>query len=203
MKKDFIYLASASPRRSELLRQIGVPFEVWPASIEEAVAEGEAPEEYVRRLAITKADKIWEEVEDDDLEPRPVLAADTAVVLDGRVLGKPATPAEAEAMLAELSGRTHRVLTAVALRCGPKTEAQLCATEVRFRATTAAERRAYCATDEPYDKAGGYGIQGFAAVFVEHLSGSYSAVVGLPLYETALLLDRCGIAPWHEAKTAE
>jgi septum formation protein len=203
MKKDFVYLASASPRRSELLRQIGVPFEVWPASIEEAVAEGEAPEEYVRRLATTKADKIWEEVEDDDLEPRPVLAADTAVVLDGRILGKPATPAEAETMLAELSGRTHRVLTAVALRGGPKTEVLLCATEVRFRATTAAERRAYCATDEPYDKAGGYGIQGYAAVFVEHLNGSYSAVVGLPLYETALLLDRCGVAPWREAKTVE
>jgi septum formation protein len=132
-----------------------------------------------------------------------VLAADTAVVLDGRVLGKPATPAEAEAMLAELSGRTHRVLTAVALRCGPKTEALLSATEVRFRATTAAERRAYCATDEPYDKAGGYGIQGRAAVFVEHLNGSYSAVMGLPLYETALLLGRSGVAPWREAKTAE
>lgn|SRR5882672_4700275 len=203
MKKDFIYLASASPRRGELLRQIGVPFEVWPASIEEAVAQGEAPEEYVRRLATTKADKTWEEVESDDLEPRPVLAADTAVVLDGRVLGKPATPTEAETMLAELSGRTHRVLTAVALRCGPKTETLLCATEVRFRATTAAERRAYCATDEPYDKAGGYGIQGFAAVFVEHLNGSYSAVVGLPLHETALLLDRCGVAPWRERKTAE
>jgi septum formation protein len=203
MKKDFVYLASASPRRGELLRQIGVPFEVWPASIEEAVAEGEAPEEYVRRLAITKADKIWEEVEDDGLEPRPVVAADTAVVLDGRILGKPATPAEAEAMLAELSGRTHTVLTAVALRCGPKTEALVCATEVRFRATSGAERHAYCATDEPYDKAGGYGIQGFAAVFVEHLNGSYSAVVGLPLYETALLLGRCGVAPWREAKTVE
>jgi len=203
MKKDFIYLASASPRRSELLRQIGVPFEVWPASIEEAVAEGEAPEEYVRRLATAKADSVWEDVESDDLEPRPVLAADTAVVLEGRVLGKPAAPGEAEAMLAELSGRTHRVLTAVALRCGPKTEALLCTTEVRFRATTDAERRAYCATDEPYDKAGGYGIQGLAAVFVEHLNGSYSAVVGLPLYETALLLDRHGVAPWREAKTAK
>jgi septum formation protein len=91
----------------------------------------------------------------------------------------------------------------VALRCGPKTETLLCATEVRFRATTAAERREYCATDEPYDKAGGYGIQGLAAVFVEHLNGSYSAVMGLPLYETALLLDRCGVAPWRKQKNAE
>ena len=202
MKKDFIYLASASPRRSELLRQIGVPFEIWPASIEENLAQGEAPEDYVQRLATTKADKIWEEVEADDLEPRPVLAADTAVVVDDRVLGKPASPEEAESMLAELSGRTHRVLTAVALRCGPKTETLLCRSEVRFRATTAAERRAYCATDEPYDKAGGYAIQGLAAVFVEHLSGSYSAVMGLPIYETALLLERCGVAQWREPKAA-
>jgi septum formation protein len=203
MKKDFVYLASGSPRRAELLRQIGVPFEVWPASIEQTLVEGEAVEEYARRLATTKADKIWEEVEDDGLEPRPVLAADTAVVVDGRVLGKPQNAAEAEAMLEELSGRTHRVLTAVALRCGKKTDSLVASSEVRFRATTAAERRAYCATDEPYDKAGGYGIQGLAAVFVEHLNGSYSAVVGLPLYETALLLERCGVAPWQAPKPVE
>ena len=203
MKKDFVYLASASPRRAELLRQIGVPFEIWPASIEEGVAEGEGAEEYVRRLATTKADKIWDEVQEDGLEPRPVLAADTAVVLDGRVLGKPQSAAEAQAMLEDLSGRTHQVLTAVALRCGPKTDTLVSASEVRFRATTAAERRAYSGTDEPYDKAGGYGIQGLAAVFVEHLNGSYSAVVGLPLCETAQLLDRCGVAPWRERKPAE
>src|SRR5688572_24596001 len=123
MKKDFVYLASASPRRSELLRQIGVRFEVLPAEIPEVQAPDEAPDTYVTRLAREKADAVWERVAareagDDPLPARPVLAADTAVVLDDRVLGKPSGAAEATAMLAELSGRTHLVLTAVALRYG-------------------------------------------------------------------------------------
>jgi septum formation protein len=200
MKKDFVYLASASPRRGELLRQIGVRFEVRPAAIPEEPAPGEAPEAYVLRLAEAKATAVWDRLE--AAEPRPVLAADTAVVLDGRVLGKPATPLEAEAMLEQLSGRAHEVLTAVSLRCGDRPETVLAAAEVRFRATTAAERRAYCATGEPFDKAGGYGIQGHAAVFVEQLRGSYSAVVGLPLFETAALLARCGVNFWLTARTA-
>ena len=194
MKKDFIYLASASPRRSDLLRQIGVPFEVRAAEIAEVQADGEPPDAYVRRLAAEKADAVWARVA--PAERRPVLAADTAVVLGERVLGKPADPAEAEAMLAALSGRTHRVLTAVALRCGEQTETLLSASEVRFRSTTAEERGAYCRGGEPLDKAGGYAIQGRAAMFVEHLSGSYSGVVGLPLFETAALLARCGVALW-------
>jgi len=194
MKKDFVYLASASPRRSELLRQIGVPFEVRPAEIVEAQAAGEAPDAFVLRLAAEKADVVWRRVSAE--ERRPVLAADTAVVLDDRVLGKPADEVEAEAMLAALSGRTHRVLTAVALRCGDATETSLSSSEVRFRATTADERAAYCRSGEPLDKAGGYGIQGRAAMFVEHLAGSYSGVVGLPLFETAALLARCGVALW-------
>jgi septum formation protein len=103
-------------------------------------------------------------------------------------------------MLAELSGRTHRVLTAVALRCSRSLETLLCRSEVRFRATTAEERAAYCRTGEPFDKAGGYGIQGRAAMFIEHLSGSYSSVVGLPLFETAALLERCGVALWDDAR---
>jgi septum formation protein len=194
MKKDFIYLASASPRRSELLRQIGVRFEVLPAEIPEAQNADEAPDAYVVRLAAAKADAVWARVA--GREARPVLAADTAVVLDGRVLGKPGGHAEALAMLAELSGQTHRVLTGVALRCGRSLETLLCRSEVRFRATTAAEREAYCRSGEPFDKAGGYGIQGRAAMFIEHLSGSYSSVVGLPLFETAALLERCGVALW-------
>ncbi len=198
MAKDFVYLASASPRRSELLRQIGVQFAVRPAAIPEDRAPGEAPEAYVARLAAAKAEVVWARLD----EPRPVLAADTAVVLDDRVLGKPANTAEAAAMLAELSGRTHRVLTAVALRSEAGIDSLLCASEVRFRATTAAERRAYCATQEPYDKAGGYGIQGRAAVFIEHLSGSYSAVVGLPLFETAQLLERAGLTVWGDLRAA-
>ena len=194
MKKDFVYLASASPRRSELLRQIGVPFEVRPAEIVETQAAGEAPDAFVLRLAAEKADAVWRRVPAE--ERRPVLAADTAVVLDERVLGKPADEVEAEAMLAALSGRTHRVLTAVALRCGDAAESSLSSSEVRFRATTRDERAAYCRSGEPLDKAGGYGIQGRAAMFVEHLAGSYSGVVGLPLFETAALLARCGVVLW-------
>jgi septum formation protein len=200
MKKDFVYLASASPRRSELLKQIGVPFEVKPADITEEQAAGEAPEAYVLRLAAAKAEAVWAAIRDG--VPRAVLAADTAVVLDGEVLGKPQNTAEAAAMLARLSGRSHRVLTAVALRDHQGVETRLSATEVRFRATTAAERLQYCATGEPFDKAGGYGIQGHAAVFVEELRGSYSGVVGLPLCETAALLARCGLGFWLTARAA-
>ena len=201
MKKDFVYLASASPRRSELLRQIGVPFEVRPADIPETQAAGESADALVLRLAVAKADAVWRRVPAD--ERRPVLAADTAVVLDERVLGKPGDEAEAEAMLTALSGRTHRVLTAVALRCGDAAETLLSSSEVRFRATTREERAAYCRSGEPLDKAGGYGIQGRAAMFVEYLAGSYSGVVGLPLFETAALLARCGVALWAPARTAE
>jgi septum formation protein len=198
MGKDFVYLASASPRRSELLRQIGVPFTVRAAAIAEERMGGETPEAYVVRLAAAKAEAVWAAVADS----RPVLGADTAVVLGGAVLGKPNDAAEAAAMLERLSGRTHRVLTAVAVRYAGGIETRLSESEVRFRATTAAERLAYCATGEPFDKAGGYGIQGHAAVFVEELKGSYSGVVGLPLFETAALLTRCGIPSWLTARAA-
>jgi septum formation protein len=197
MNKDFVYLASASPRRSELLRQIGVPFRVQPADIKEEQLPGEPPETYVQRLAAAKADAVWAAVQ---AERRPVLAADTAVVLDSAVLGKPKDAAEAERMLGRLSGRAHRVLTAVALRDGDDRVTLLSASEVRFRTTTEAERLAYCATGEPFDKAGGYGIQGHAAVFVEELRGSYSNVVGLPLFETAALLARAGLKFWLTAR---
>src|SRR5688572_1278773 len=199
MNKDFVYLASASPRRSELLRQIGVPFRVRPADIKEEQLPGETPESYVQRLAAAKADAVWGAVR---AEQRPVLAADTAVVLDGVVLGKPQDAAEAESMLGRLSGRAHRVLTAVALRDEDDRATILSASEVRFRTTTEAERLAYCATGEPFDKAGGYGIQGYAAVFVEELRGSYSNVVGLPLFETAALLARAGLEFWLTARAA-
>ena len=191
MKKDFVYLASASPRRSELLRQIGVPFQVRPAAIAEDPLAGEQPEAYVMRLAAAKAETIWASA-----------VGDTAVVLDGDLLGKPATEGEAMAMLERLSGRSHRVLTAVALRYTAGLETRLSDSEVRFRTTTAEERLKYCRTGEPFDKAGGYGIQGHAAVFVEELKGSYSGVVGLPLYETAALLARCGIEFWFTARAA-
>jgi septum formation protein len=200
MKKDFVYLASASPRRSELLRQIGVPFEVRPADIKEEQLDAEAPAAYVLRLSAAKAEAVWTAV--PEAERRPVLAADTTVVLAGQVLGKPLDAAEAADMLERLSGRTHHVLTAVALRVGGGVETRLSESEVRFRATTAAERVQYCATGEPFDKAGGYGIQGRAAVFVEELRGSYSGVVGLPLFETAELLARHGFRFWLTARAA-
>ncbi len=200
MRKDFVYLASASPRRSELLRQIGVSFQARPAAIPEEPLAGEAPEDYVLRLAKAKARAVAAALRPD--EQAPVLAADTAVVLDGELLGKPADRAEAAAMLERLSGRSHRVLTAVALDYGTGVESLRSDSEVRFRATTVDERHAYCATGEPFDKAGGYGIQGRAAVFVESLQGSYSGVVGLPLFETAALLARAGIRFWLTARAA-
>jgi septum formation protein len=129
-----------------------------------------------------------------------VLGADTAVVLGRELLGKPESAEEAVAMLERLSARAHRVLTAVAVRHSGGVETRLSTSEVRFRATTPAERLAYCATGEPFDKAGGYGIQGHAAVFVEELNGSYSGVAGLPLFETAALLARCGVSFWLTAR---
>jgi septum formation protein len=198
MRKDFVYLASASPRRSELLRQIGVQFEVRPAAISEDRLRGETPAAYVARLAAAKARAVAAALSES--ERAPVLAADTAVVLGDEILGKPTDAAEAGAMLERLSGRSHRVLTAVALDCGGQVESLRSDSEVRFRATTAAERVAYCATGEPLDKAGGYGIQGHAAVFVASLQGSYSGVVGLPLFETAALLARAGVGFWLTAR---
>ncbi|NIW23216.1 MAG: septum formation inhibitor Maf [Gammaproteobacteria bacterium] len=194
MRKDFIYLASASPRRSVLLEQIGVAHRVLPADIPEAREVDETSEDYVIRLAEQKASAVWEQTQRE--QPRPVLAADTTVVLDERVLGKPRDSADALAMLADLSGRSHRVLTGVALRHTGGLDSVLSINEVRFRPTSEAERRAYCATGEPLDKAGGYGIQGYGAVFVERIEGSFSAVVGLPLRETARLLAQVGQPGW-------
>lgn len=194
MKKDFIYLASASPRRSALLEQIGVAHRVVPADISEAREPGEPSERYVVRLAEHKASVVWEQTRGG--QSRPVLAADTTVVLDERVFGKPRVVADALAMLTDLSGRSHRVLTGVALRHAGGLSAALSVSEVKFRPTTEAERRAYCATGEPLDKAGGYGIQGYGAVFVERIEGSFSAVVGLPLHETAALLAQVGEPRW-------
>jgi septum formation protein len=201
MKKDFVYLASASPWRAELLRQIGVDFQVRPSDLPEQVRPGEAPADYVLRLARDKAAAVWNGL--GAAVPAPVVAADTTVVLDGQVLGKPDSAAAAAAMLDALSGRVHRVLTAVAVHFETRSEGVLSSSEVTFRALSDAEKRAYCATDEPYDKAGGYGIQGLAAVFISHLGGSYSAVMGLPLLETAALLRRFGLPRWlGEAETA-
>ena len=174
MGKDFVYLASTSPRRRGLLHQIGVRFELVATAVDEARLPAETPAEYVVRVARAKAQAAHAVLGSAAL----VLAADTAVVLDERILGKPEDARAAERMLAALSGRTHRVFTAVALQGANRVETRLSSNEVRMRATTLAERRAYCASGEPLDKAGGYAIQGLAAVFIEHLAGSDSGVTG-------------------------
>ncbi|MGB9329343.1 MAG: Maf family protein [Steroidobacteraceae bacterium] len=184
-------LASMSPRRRELLRQIGVRPLVAAPNIDEAVAPGEAAADYVVRMARTKALSI-----DQHTVGLPVLAADTVVLIDELILGKPASAAEGVAMLERLAGRAHAVLSAVALAVKGELAFRLSASEVRFRALTRAECRAYWDTGEPHDKAGGYAVQGRGAVFIESLNGSYSGVMGLPLYETAELLRAAGVPYW-------
>jgi septum formation protein len=184
-------LASVSPRRRELLTQIGVPHVVTGAHVDESELAGESPRAYVQRLARMKALAIWER--DPSL---PVLAADTTVVLDDVIFGKPQDRADALRMLAALSARTHEVLTAVALATRTGVAMRLSESRVTFRALTSAECAAYWETGEPRDKAGAYAVQGLAAVFIESLAGSYSGVMGLPLFETAQLLQAAGIPSW-------
>jgi len=188
-----LYLASGSPRRRELLTQIGVPFIVISAPVDESPLPSESAPAYVERLARAKAAAGLARVDG----PAVVLGADTAVVLDGRILGKPENREDALAMLADLSGREHQVLTAVALDDGQRVHSFCVTSTVRFRAISTDEAQRYWASGEPADKAGGYAVQGLGAVFVTGLSGSYSAVVGLPLCETADLLGQFGIACWQ------
>ncbi|QSL91122.1 septum formation inhibitor Maf [Ectopseudomonas toyotomiensis] len=190
-----LFLASASPRRRELLAQIAVPCVTQIASIDETPLPDEPPAAYVERLAHEKARAGLLALGGRD--DAVVLGADTAVVLDGRILGKPADLNESRAMLQALSGRSHQVLTAVALVGGGREAARVVSSDVSFRPISEAEIEAYWASGEPCDKAGSYGIQGLAAVFVNQLQGSYSAVVGLPLCETAELLGEFGIACWQ------
>ena len=196
MKSEgFIYLASGSPRRRELLQQIGVPFRVVGADLDETALSGESPLAYVARLAQAKATVGWERSR--EAGGAPVLAADTAVVLDGRILGKPADMDDAMTMLLQLSGRAHEVLTAVALRTAAGIEVKISRSTVAFRSIDPCEARAYWETGEASDKAGAYAIQGYAAIFISDLQGSYSGVMGLPLFETAALLQTAGVTCWQ------
>lgn len=190
-----LYLASGSPRRRELLTQIGVPFTAIGADIDETPLDHETPSAYVERLARGKAEAGRRAL--DAGMDGCVLGADTAVVLDGRILGKPENQADAMTMLLSLAGRDHAVLTAIAVLDGQRCESRVVRSRVRFRSITEQEAAAYWASGEPRDKAGGYGIQGLGAVFVAGLEGSYSAVVGLPLCETAELLGHFGIPCWQ------
>jgi septum formation protein len=180
-----LVLASQSPRRRELLALLGVDFEVRPANVDESPMAGELPEDYVIRVATDKARAL--------AARQAVLAADTAVVLDGELLGKPATADEARSMLRRLSGRPHTVYSGVVLRDDSGCRVCRVATTVRFRALGAGEIAAYVGTGEPMDKAGAYGIQGLGGAFVTAIEGSYSNVVGLPLAETLALLRASGI----------
>lgn len=190
-----LYLASGSPRRRELLTQIGVPYLTLSAPVDENTLPDESPIAYVERLARAKAQAGLAALV--DMHEAVVLGADTAVVLDGRILGKPADRDEALATLSALSGRSHDVLTAVALVSPERVVARVVTSQVTFRALSQAEIDAYWDSGEPKDKAGCYGIQGLAAVFVSQLHGSYSAVVGLPLCETAGLLAEFAIPCWQ------
>lgn len=191
LRAPVLRLASVSPRRRELLAQIGVPHVFVGTDIDESVLRGERPHDYVVRMARSKALAAWNQ--DQSL---PVLAADTTVVLDGATLGKPRDRDDALHMLARLSGRTHEVLTAVALVARHALTLRVSASAVRFRKLMPEECAAYWQTGEPRDKAGAYAIQGRAAVFIESVSGSYSGVMGLPLFETTELLRQAGIAYW-------
>jgi septum formation protein len=192
-----LYLASRSPRRRELLKQIGIGFEVLllreqPArgpDVNETPLAGETPDDYVRRVGRLKADVGWDRVVQRQLPRQPVLAADTTVCVDQHILGKPVDRADAARLLQLLSGREHRVLTAVAIRFESRWKMEVNETVVRFRALSPADIQAYVDSGEPMDKAGGYAIQGRAAAFVPELRGSYSGVMGLPLYETARLIE--------------
>lgn len=196
---NFIYLASQSPRRGQLLEQLGVRYELLlpeadeDAEALEAVLENEAPASYVKRVTALKLDAAVARLERRKLPPAPVLCADTTVAMKRIIYGKPENDKDAVRMLSQLSGTTHRVLTAIAVQSDHQRFQALSTSRVRFEAMTAAQILAYTATGEPMGKAGAYAIQGRAAQYVSHISGSFSGIMGLPLRETALLLQSAGI----------
>lgn len=195
-----LYLASRSPRRRELLTQMGILFDTLAFrspprqddDVDETAHDGEAALVYVERVARLKAEHGWRTVEMRRLMPQLVLAADTTLEFQGEIIGKPTDAGDARAILRRLSGQTHRVLTSVAVAFEGRIESAISISDVTFGGISETEIRRYVATGEPMDKAGAYGIQGRAGMFVEHLSGSYSGVMGLPLYETGVLLKRFG-----------
>ena len=195
---DFIYLASQSPRRSQLLSQLGVRHEVLlPDTSEDAegleVIHGkEAPKRYVQRVTALKLEAALARLKRRGLPQAPVLCSDTTVALGGTIFGKPENADDAQRMLRELSGQTHRVLTAVAIGDGKRSVTVCSVSDVQFASLTAAEISAYVATEEPMGKAGAYAVQGKAAAFIAHISGSYSGIMGLPLFETAGALKSLG-----------
>lgn len=193
-----IYLASQSPRRRELLLQIGVPHQVINAPVVETPRSHELPSEYVQRLAGEKAKAGLVAVLAQGLEVKPVLGADTIVVSNGDILEKPRNADHAAAILRQLAGATHQVMTAVALTFEQQLMVKISITDVVFRPLGEAEISAYWLTGEPQDKAGGYAIQGLGAVFIQQIRGSYTGVVGLPIEQTVELLTQCNIRWWQQ-----
>jgi septum formation protein len=197
---EFIYLASQSPRRRQLLEQMGVRFELLlpdaneDAEAIEAVLPGEAPAAYVKRVTGLKLDAAIVRRQSRNLPPAPILCCDTTVALGRVIYGKPADERDAMRMLRELSGTTHRVLTAIAVQHGRKRLAALSDSRVTFTVLTPAQIQRYVASGEPLGKAGAYAVQGRAATFISHLSGSYSGIMGLPVFETAQLLKALGLS---------
>lgn len=196
---EFVYLASQSPRRRQLLEQLGVRYELLlpdadeDAEALEVVLKNEAPANYVKRVTALKLDAAVARLKRRKLPTAPVLCSDTTVAMSRTIYGKPENAKDAVRMLTELSGKTHRVLTAIAVQSGHKCFDALSTSRVRFDAMTAAQIRSYVATGEPMGKAGAYAIQGRVAQHIGHISGSYSGIMGLPLRETALLLGSFGI----------
>lgn len=205
IRKDmsaFVYLASQSPRRSQLLQQMNVRHELLLPNVDgdiaedaeaiEVVSPGESPRDYVQRVTGLKLDAAAHRLRRRGLVAAPTLTSDTTVALDAEILGKPADAAEAEAMLRKLSGQVHEVLTAVALQNGSQRLQALSVSKVRFMAMSDAQIDAYVASGEPFGKAGAYGVQGLAATMIEYIEGSYSGIMGLPVFETAQLLRQIG-----------
>jgi septum formation protein len=197
---NIIYLASKSPRRRELLKQIGVRYELLMirehaprVDVDESPLKDETAHAYVQRIVTLKAETAMKLMRERRLTPRPILTADTTVALDGQILGKPVDKADAVRMLTQLAGETHQVLTAVAVAVDRDIKQVLTTSLVTFAKLNEAEIKRYIETGEPMDKAGGYAVQGVAAKFIAKLTGSYSGVMGLPLYETAILLRQCGV----------
>ena len=197
---NIIYLASKSPRRRELLKQIGVHYELLMmrehaprVDVDESPLGDETAHAYVQRIVRLKAESAMKVMRQRRLTPRPILTADTTVTLDGHILGKPVDKADAVRMLTQLAGESHQVLTAVAVAVDQEIKLVLTTSFVTFAKLTEDEIKRYIETGEPMDKAGAYAVQGIAAKFIAKLSGSYSGVMGLPLYETAILLRQCGV----------
>ncbi|HEY8119124.1 MAG TPA: Maf family protein [Methylophilaceae bacterium] len=188
-----IYLASRSPRRAELLQQIGITFTVLPSNVDESVLANEAPEKYVIRLAQTKGEACLSYLQNMDMPLLPILAADTTVCVAGMILGKPDDDAHAAEMLRSMSGGWHEVHTGIAVTTSNGIVTALSTTRVEMAVLSETEIASYVASGEPHDKAGAYGIQGLAGAFIRRIEGSYSGVMGLPIFETAALLKIAGI----------